>query len=507
MKKIKSNLSKYLLIIGIATVSMQSCANKDFGDDYNKNDYGAYSSDYKGLMAGAISQVALRGGNNFYMKPILFAQYQSQVLYTSESLYNQEGGAWDWYYARCINSLDKIIADYSKNPTAEMLQQGSAENMIGVSKIFRAIVYKRITDTYGDIPYSEAAKMQEGIKTPKFDSQESIYKSLISELKAGRDMLDDTKTAPKGDVLYAGTSVGLKKWKKLANSVILQASLQLSKKYPSASDYAATEFKGALANSAGVIEAIADEAWYTYNIDAAVTNPLYAFRAADYRLSAQLVESLKGSTSQFNVTSNHTSDARRSVYASSNTLDGLPYGYNTTDLETAGYSSSSKAQISSRFRTQTAPMNLMTAGYTFLNRAEAAALGWTTENVTEMLEKGITLNYQTLDSHYATTVSSSASTYAVARKADVATFGAKRVIGEEKWIALFNNGFDAWAEFRRTGYPNLKPAPSALNGGVIPRRLQYPVNEQVFNAINYKDAVAKLAPGQDLNTSKVWWDQ
>jgi len=516
MKIVKYKYSKLAVVFAAFTLTFQSCNDENFGEDYNRNENGIYSADYKSLMAGSISQLALRGGNNFLMKPVLYAQHLSQATYTSESQYNQEGGQWDWYYARCLNNLDKIIKDYSGTVTPTMELQGSKENMIGMSKIFRAIVYKRLTDTYGDVPYTEANLMQEGIKTPKFDSQEFIYKSIIADLKAGRDMLNSSTTLPKGDILYgytnststtqaaAATVIG--RWKKLANSVLLQATLQLSKKYPGASDYAATEFKAALSNSAGVIETVADEAWFTYNSDASVTNPLNAFRAADYRISAQLLESLNGSTSQFNVTSNHTVDARKNAYATSPNGTGLPYGYSLGDLLAAGYSNGTNT-LASRYRGLTSARSLMTASYTFLNRAEGAALGWSTEDASALLEKGIVLNYQSIDAKYATAISSNAAAYAAARKADVATFGVKRVIGEEKWVSLFLNGFEAWSEWRRTGYPALKPAPSSLNGGFIPRRIQYPVNEQIFNSINYAAAVQKLVPATDLNTSKIWWDQ
>lgn len=499
----KKNI-KLLILSFVGAISFTSCDNANFEEDYNKNTNGIYSSDYKSLMTGAIAQFSLRGGQAFYMRPVLYAQYQSQVVYTTESQYANDAGQWDWYYARALNNLDKIIEDYSGSVDNVMLSQGSKGNMIGVSKIFRAIIYKRLTDTYGDIPYSEANKIANGVKTPKFDKQEDIYKSLINELKAGRDLLEPSAQKPLGDFLYEGN---VKNWAKLANSVILQASLQLSKKYPTSTGYAATEFKNALVNSYGVIEEVANEPWFNWSAAAGVTNPLYAFRAADYRLSAEIVSSLKGDGSVFNRTSNHTYDYRINVYSSSASLAGLPYGYNSTDLAAAGFTTSTKAQINSKFRAQTGPMNLMTAAYTFLNRAEAASRGWTTENAETLLTQAITLNYATLDSHYSTAISANAASYAAARVADMTTFGALRVIGEEKWATLFNNGFDAWAEWRRTGYPSLKPAPSAFNGGVIPRRVPYPSTEMNFNATNYKDAVSRLLPAEDKNTSKVWWDQ
>ncbi|RZK64459.1 MAG: SusD/RagB family nutrient-binding outer membrane lipoprotein [Pedobacter sp.] len=217
-----------------------------------------------------------------------------------------------------------------------MQLQGSKENMVGVSKIMKAIIMKRLTDTYGDAPLSEANKVDQQVYTPKYDKQESIYMQIIADLKAGRDMINTSTTAPTGDILYYGN---LTRWKKLANSVLLQATLQLSKKYPSSTGFAATEFNSALTNSAGVIDALADEAWFTISPSTSYPNPLSAFRAADYRISRELVESLKGSSNTFNRTSNHTLDRRLTLYASAGTISavGLPYGYNSADLTNAGY--------------------------------------------------------------------------------------------------------------------------------------------------------------------------
>lgn len=525
MKKIK------LILLSLSIISIvSSCRDENFGDDYNKDENGIYVSDYKSLMSGAMMNFAQNGGNAYLMNPQLYVQYQAQYVYTTESLYGETASAWSRYYVNQMNSLTKIINDYSGTVTPAMTVQGSAANMVGVSKIFRAIAMKRVTDAFGDAPFSEAFKIQSGVKTPKYDAQQAIYTQIIKDLKDGRDVLNSSTTLPQGDIIYGGN---VTKWKKLANSVLLQTALQLSKKYPSASGIAATEFNAALSNSAGVIETIDDEAWFTFSSANLLPNPLNAFRAADYRLSREFVESLKGTSTAFNRTSNHTADQRLKMYnnAFSMSITGLPYGYSSQGLSDAGYSAPSSATNTQglKFRGPDSPMNLMTAGYTFLNRAEAAARGWTTEDVNTMLTKGIVLNYQTLDKHYITntnaysrtdnvwggspisgttlTPTANADAYAAARVADITTFGALRVIGEEKWVALFNNGLDSWSEWRRTGYPNLLPATNALNGGVIPRRMIYPLEEQNFNSTNYKAALSGLNPGTDSNKSKIWWDQ
>lgn len=519
-KQLLNKIAICSLLLGLTV----SCNNENYADDFNKDQYGIYTANYKSLMAGAIMNFGQNGGdrsNAYLMMPMLFSQYQSQVVYTTEQTYGDTPGAWGRYYANQIVNLNTIIAAYSNNPSPEILLEGSAENMIGVSKIFRAIIMKRATDTYGDAPFSEATMANSGVFLPKYDKQQAIYDVIIADLKSGRDMLNASSTKPAGDILYYGD---LNKWKKLANSVLLQTTLQLSKKYPSATGSAATEFKAALSNSAGVIETVADEAWYTISPSNSYPNPYSDFRAADFRISRELVESLKGSGNAFNRTSNHTPDTRLTLYANAGTMSavGLPYGYNSNDLATAGYSTAGVTTVNVKFRSNSSAINLMTAGYTYLNRAEAAARGWTGENAAAMLTQGIVLNYNSLDSHYVLNtnafnasqnpyggnrISPNAAAYAAARVADMGTFGAQRIIGEEKWIALFMNGFDAWAEFRRTGYPALLPAPSAVNGGVIPRRIRYPIEEVNFNNSNYLKGVQGLLPAEDKNTSKVWWDQ
>ena len=438
------------------------------------------------------------------MNPQLYVQYQAQSVYTTQQIYGFERGGWGRYYANQIVNLEKIITDYTTEATPEMELQGSAENMIGVAKIFKSIIYKRITDTYGDIPYSEAAKIGENLRTPKYDPQEEVYKGIIADIKEGRDMLDASKKVPQGDILYEGN---VDYWKKLANSVLLQIALQMSKKYPAPSGFAAQTFNEALGHPAGVVETTDQEAFWNYSSADLIANPLSNLRSADYYLAREFTESLKGASNNFNRTSNMTPDARLSVYSSTGiTGTGLAYGYTVDDLKASGLdNTSSAAQMSSAFKGADSPMALMTAAYTYLNRAEAANRGWTSENATAMLTMGITKSYASLDKHYGSSISADAASYAAARVQDMSADAAK-VIAEEKWVALFNQGFDSWSEWRRTRMPALLPAHSAINDGAIPTRVPYPLEEANYNTTNYTEAVSRLTPAEDKNTAKFWWE-
>ena len=161
----------------------------------------------------------------------------------------------------------------------------------------------------------------------------------------------------------------------------------------------------------------------------------------------------------------------------------------------------------------------MTSAYTYLNRAEAAELGWTGEDAAAMLEQGILQSYASTTEYFGNgpqiddnglepiSITDEAQAFADARLADAASTGMLQVIGEEKWAALFPQGFLAWNEWRRTGWPNLTPSPDPLNDGAIPTRYLYPVNEINLNNANYQTGVGYLSPASDKNTSKVWWDQ
>lgn len=526
MRKIKY----YLLTALLATYGV-ACDNVDFGD-LNVNKNGSTEPSTSGLLAGAIMSYATYTGRPGVTIPSLYVQYQSQVTYTDEMQYAETPYTWTTYYNGSVFPLTQIINLNSdtKNHTTGLLANGDPVNQTGVALILRAVVMKRITDVFGDVPFSQAAKGLE-VLTPSYDTQESIYKQLILDVKNGRDMLDAAKKAVVGDLIYSGS---VAKWKRFANSFLLQASLQLSKVYPSASDYAATEFNAALTHSAGVIQAVADEAWFSHQDLNGFRNPWFANRRTDYFMSAEFINAMNGcqacptvslNSTTTKETSNPTSttvaDPRKTSYIghTQQSAQGVPYGYRTG-------SGSGKAQMSTRYYwNATSSLPLLTSSYTYLNRAEAAAIGWTSEDAQEMLELGMLRSFQTLQdqsgktkptaypltyvsditSNSVATANANVATYITTRIGQIGTVNILQIIGEEKWKTLFGQAFDAWAEFRRTGYPNLVPATDYSNNGEIPGRFLYPNEEAALNPSNYTTAVGRINGG-DHNYSKVWWD-
>lgn len=496
---------KYIILSFLLATSFVACDTVDFGD-INVNKNGPSSPYTSGLLANAIMNYSSVSGRDYLNKPTLYVQWQSQVAYTDEMLYNESQSSWYSYYVNQLSSLQEVI-NYCSDPANEfdtaLLDQGSIKNQIGVSTIMKAVIFKRITDTWGDIPFSEALDPTNNI-IQNYDDQEAIYKGIIDMLKEGRDMLDSGK-GPTGDIIYNGD---VNKWRKLANSLIMQASLQLSKVYPDAGGYAATEFTAAFND--GPIQSVDDEAWYSYDEDTGYNSPWNGNRPTDYFLAKEFTDALHGKE-ELNPTSNRTEDYRSLVFADSD-ADGVPYGYR--DESGAG-----KASMSGEYYwNNSATIPMMTASYTYLNIADAAQMGWISTSPEDALSLGIRLSYESLAAQKAVGgviggisvddfIQYGTETYAPARIADIGEAGLKTVIAEEKWVSLFPSGFDAWAEWRRTEIPKLIPATDAVNDGNIPRRYLYPGEEATLNAAGYAKGVSTLTPATDNNTSRIWWDK
>ena len=490
-------MKKIILILFSIVLINTGCEQIDFGDT-NQNVNGPKVANTASLLSGAITNYSTRTGRPYRITPTLHVQYFMQLVYNDEMLYAEAPGYWQAYYVQVLSNLNEVITICSAAESASdplVLSNGSLDNQKAVAKILKSVVYKRITDLFGNVPYSEALNAE--ILLPKYDAQEDIYKGMIAEVKAGRDMLKTAEAGPTGDVIYGGNVAS---WKKFANSFLLSLTMQLSKVYPTASGYAATEFKSALANSGGLIESLSDEAWYAFDIDGGFDNPWNWMRPADYGVTKEFADGMKGN----GFTSNSTRDNRIDIIIDDPSLDGLPYGYETY--------TGTNSPLSSIFLGAGTDLALLTASYTYLNRAEAAAMGWTTEDASNMLRAGIEMSYAALRSHFDPSDAlaiGDGGAYATARIADftTATGGALQVIGEEKWVALFPLGYDAWSEWRRTAYPALSPAADAYNDGQIPTRYNYPATESTLNSGGYTSGVNALSPADDKNTAKVWWDK
>ena len=414
----------------------------------------------------------------------LWAQHYAKIQYVDEDTYwirSQNIDAyWNGFYAGGLQDLTLVLQKtYPEQP-----------GLAGPAMVMKQWTYGVMTDTWGDIPYSEANMGVENI-TPAYDPQEEIYAGILATLDEAEEMMGTAEEDyGSADPIYGGD---LELWQKFANSLRLRYAMRMSNVDEQT---ARTVIAAALAEDAGVFESNADNAVLAWPGDGSNDAPLYTnFRTRDdHRVSATLVDTLKS-----------LDDPRLAVYAQPTEDDPTVYVGVPNALENPtllGLTKTSK--IGEIFSEPTSPSVLMAYPEVEFILAEAAERGF----------PGVT---GTAAEHYYAGIRASMQMYGISETAITDYINQPEVtyaggaaglvqIALQKWIALYGQGSEAWAEWRRTGVPTLVGGPAAITPGrAVARRLTYPGTEQSFNASNLDAAVAALDGGDDL-LSRVWWD-
>ncbi|MEO6001127.1 MAG: SusD/RagB family nutrient-binding outer membrane lipoprotein, partial [Chitinophagaceae bacterium] len=378
---------------------------------------------------------------------------------------------------------------------------------LAIAKIVEISVWQRLTDMFGDVPYSQTALGSADVNTkPVFDPQQSIYKSLITDIDAAMAQLNATDASyGSADFYYKGDVV---KWKKYANSLKLRLGMRV--RYADA----------ALAQKT-VTEAMAQPLLQSNSDNATI--PTFN-NATNDNVHPVLNHFLAGSpdlkylAEAFVTKLVSTSDPRlpRLVQPTVNSVRaGIPaykgIGVALTDdlLKTIikdDYSTASTLTFFNRSYSPAIPCMVMSFSDVSFYKAEAALEGWgaTVDQAEGFYQDGV--KAALAQEPYIITIVPANYT------AQLSFTGLTKEqkldkIGTQKWIQLFGRSYEAFIEWRRMGYPALKPGPFAgSTSGTIPRRTLYSSREALLNTENYKAAAARMTNG-DTYVSKVWWDK
>ena len=533
-------MKKLLIYTGLASMMITGCT-KNF-DEVNTNPTAATPANMDPNYFLSQIQWDFVDGTAGYQGPILFQDGWVQIFastssgsanyHSNEDKYvassntlDYQGRTWNQeYHSASVAYEMKTITDGKSQYT----------NLNAIATIMKVMALQKITDIYGDIPYSQALQGKTAVTQPAYDGQQAIYTSMLTELSAAVAQLDATKDKPTSDQFYNGD---ITKWKKLGYSVMLKVAMRLTKADPAtAKTYAEKAAAGGtFASNADNAIVLADNAKGFGNGNAnalRVTDDLYQVRwsktlidwltvKADPRLGVIAEVPIAG------LKENSSMDAGDNTPANQK---GLPNGYDlnggATDVSKApGYAGTTGTGADATelgkysrprgfYRNQSGPLYVLTYAETELLLAEAAVRGWNVGGTAASHYKnGVSGALQSLSAYGsdATISATIADAYATANPLDVSsTANSLKAINEQIWAAtgIQLNFVEAWSNWRRSGYPVLTPVNYTGNfsNGTIPRRQPYPATEASTNPSSYKAAVSGLSNG-DVWTSKVWWDK
>ncbi|MCG2460490.1 SusD/RagB family nutrient-binding outer membrane lipoprotein [Flavobacteriaceae bacterium F89] len=402
----------------------------------------------------------------------------------------------DSYYGSAVKSIEDILV--------QLDNEGHPEEMKSIARILRVFIYSRLTDLYGDVPYSEAGKaVIEGILQPKYDAQSAIYADMLKELEEATAALGSgTSGFGDADLFYQGNQA---QWKRFGYSMMLRLGLRLIKVDPAAAQSWATK-----AIAGGVMESNDDICYvqHTAGPEGINKNGNGETFTADgsMRMSKTFIDFLQDDP-RLPILAERRSDQSTAPAD----LKGLPNGLDlemlqtdTGEEDTNAYAEPNRNIITG----EDAPMFFQTYAEVEFMLAEAAVRwGLAGGDPKPHYDKGVSAAMKMLELY---------KPEAAISDADIATYlatkpfdpnNALEQINTQYWAATFLNEYEAFSNWRRTGFPVLVPVnyPGNETGGTIPRRLTYSVGDQANNPANYQEAVDRQGP--DVLTTRVWWDK
>jgi hypothetical protein len=506
----KRKLLKYLTVCLTACLGLQAC-DKNF-DVINTNPNASATPTpafvfTKALLDGAGDVLQLLHGTMQYT-----TSYNDVAGFGAKYVLSQSQQSWTVInnaYPREINEIQQVIGQVNTNP--------EQVNLLSTARIWRVYCFSRVTDLYGDVPYSQAGKgYTDALYKPAYDEQKNIYADMLKELDEAAAALTVGKaTFGAADLIYGGD---VPKWKKFSYSLMLRLAMRMTKV-----NIADAEKWAKKAIAGGVITTDADIAkvgGYVLAGQDINKNPLALnWLNSDY-IKADGSSNQEGGKYQ-DVFINYlkdNKDPRLGVLSvvwvggkpdtSFAIQKGMSAKLGTKPADFPTYSEPNPATILQL----NSPYLLLTNAETNFLLAEAALRGWYSGATASVAyESGITASMKqwALFGTGGAISTNQIDTYINYHKLNTAgSFNAQmEQIHTQFWVGVFPNATEVFANYRRTGFPALVPNTYVGNatGGKIFRRFLYPATEQNLNGENYQAAIARQ--GADEFLTRMWWDR
>lgn len=494
---IKYKIFKTLLLCLPLMLLTTSC-DKDFGD-LNTNPNTSDNLDTKFLLNFVINRSGSSRYENWRGNLIYCSQWAQQLSGTwGPNDYNTTNEDWLSAY------WNDTFGTYMRN-LQDIINREEGTNIEAMAMIMKVLYMQRITDMYGDIPYSEAFQGGD-FAQPSYDRQEEVYNFFIADLKQAVSQLNGRNGDDPGnfDPIFGGD---IEKWRKFGNTLMLRVGMRLSEVNSGLAQSTVSE-----AISGGIISSQDEIAWIAFdgsNPDGPVANGIgevfqdFGIGGSGFNLSDEYLGRLQ-----------EANDPRESIIAVTYNSDGTV----NTDVGPGEHIGRVNGRDYESIFGQAMPNHTTMVAYNspiiFMSwaeaeflRAEAIQRGWASGDVQEAYETGVSAACKQLALYPETTEISDDQISQLLSEPSVAWVGdnALNLINTQKWIALLLDGFEAYANYRRIGFPELTPGEtSGESDGTIPKRLRYPASEALTNKDNYDAAIS--AQGADAITTRLWWD-
>lgn len=505
-------MRKIFIYIGVMMVVLITPSCDQNFDDWNTNRVDAIDINPAfQLNQAIISSPASSYGTMVYELGIVQQLVTPNSGFTAGANFNIDNRGnternWQNYYRQVIKNTKDIIRRIKDDPTRQDLYQ--------MTRIIQANAFMLLTDTYGSIPYTEAGLgfSSEQIFFPAYDTQEFIYTDIIKELTEASNALGaQGSVVERAEVLFGGD---VQQWKRFANSLLLRAGMRLSRVDPArASQVVQSAYAG------GLIMENSDNAFirHDFNYTNPMGNALNATEASNVFMTEPFVNYLKSNNDPrlramavryVGAASGADHTVERQSYNPELQI-GMPMGL---DNATAVQAASSLGLASfydfsqvdrRRIAKLNAPNFIVTASQTNLLLAEAATRGWIAGDPASYYNNGVRLHMEQLAFY---------DEASVIPEGEIAMYLANNPFQEEMaleqintqyWVSSFMNGPEAFANFRRSGFPALDPNPYPGREVEFINRLTYPNSEISVNGENVSRAIGLQGP--DNLETRVWW--
>ncbi|MFD1468333.1 SusD/RagB family nutrient-binding outer membrane lipoprotein [Hymenobacter caeli] len=402
------------------------------------------------------------------------------------------------------NEWENDLYTYNLNGSQTLIAstQATSPAYAGIAKLIKAYNFALTTDLWGDVPYSQALQ---GLTTihPTFDKQQDIYEgatgvqSLFDLVREGLADLDKPSALTPGtdDVVYKGD---LTKWKKVGNMLLLKFANTVSVKDPALATKVINEVLAKGAAGSAAISANADDFEVPFGTAVGNTNPYYSYnvtnRPDDQMASTRFLDSLAAFKDPrlpkfFTTTPSSPAPTEVTTFGK---FTGFENGSNVTPPVRANRSVYGGYVLGTGGET---PIRILTNFQRAFILAEAAVKLKTAGDANALYQEGIRLSMEKTGLS-----DTDIDAYFTANPAIVTLSGSDEhkvsQIIRQKWTAWVGNGYEAYNDYRRTGYPKLQPALNVSVTPNIPQRLLYPPSEVAGNGDNIPKAVI---------TDRVWW--